>query len=361
MAETESLVRNRMPARFARGGSFRAGLILLFSWMSVLTSCAPLTQSALVTGDPVMPRFEDSVFVSFYGARLGLTVWEGEGPGAGEIVIVGVHGMNDWANAFHMAAPWWAERGVTTYAYDQRGFGRSPGRGIWPEEELMREDLRTAVRVARERHPDAILAVVGISMGGAVAMTAFGSDRPPEGVDRLVLSGPGLRGWGALPVLYRPTLWMSTRVRRDWVVRPPKFVSIWPSDNIEMLRRNGADEMMLKENRIDMVHGVVALMEHAHRVAGRLPSRTLVTYGAKDQVIPPAGMKRTAPRFPTCVRTAYYENGYHMLLRDLQAEVVFADVLAFLIDADAPLPSSVPPIPWAISGTQGRNLSEECN
>lgn len=297
-----------------------------------------------------MPRFEGERFYAFDGAELGLTVWEGQGERAGEIVVVGVHGMNDYANAFHMSAPAWAAEGVTTYAYDQRGFGRSVGRGIWPEEELMREDLRTAVRIVREKHPDAVLAVVGISMGGAVAMTAFGSDRPPEGVDRLVLSGPGLRGWGALPLHYRPSLWLSSRVRRDWVVRPPRFVKIWPSDNVEMMRRNWADPLMLKENRIDMVHGVVSLMENAHRVADRLPPHTLVLYGAKDQVIPPDAMKRTAPRFPAHVRTLYYENGYHMLQRDLQASVVHADVLAFLRDPDAPAPSGAPPIPWVKGG-----------
>lgn len=305
-----------------------------------------MTQSALTLNAPANPRFEGDRFVSFDGAELGLTVWEGQGPDAGEIVIVGVHGMNDWANAFHMAAPWWAGRGVTTYAYDQRGFGRSPGRGVWPDEELMREDLRTAIQIARERHPDAILGVVGISMGGAVAMTLFGGDNPPEGVDRLVLSGPGLRGWGALPIAYRPSLWLSAHFRPGWVVVPPKFVTIWPSDNIEMLRRNGRDEMMLRDNRIDMVYGVVTLMENAHKVADRLPANTLLTYGAKDEVIPKPGMKRTARRLPDHVRTVYYENGYHMLLRDLQAEVVFADVLTFLKDDAAELPSGSPSIPW---------------
>ncbi len=332
------------PARCRRGLVF---LLLLIWSFGLVTTCAPLRQGAFMPEISPVPRFENDRFVSFDGAELGLTVWEGQGPRAGEIVIVGVHGMNDWANAFHMAAPWWAERGVTTYAYDQRGFGRSPGRGVWPEEELMRQDLRTAVAVARERHPDATLAVVGISMGGAVAMTAFGSDNPPGGVDRLVLSGPGLRGWGALPLFYRPSLWLSSRLRRSWIVRPPRFVEIWPSDNIEMLKRNGRDAMMLRENRIDMVEGVVSLMENAHSHADRLPPRTLVTYGAKDQVIPPAGMKRTAPDFPSHVRTAYYPDGYHMLLRDLQAEVVFADVLAFLEDEDAALPSGVEHIPWA--------------
>ncbi len=294
-----------------------------------------------------MPRFEPdaNLFVSFDGAELGLTVW----PGADEpdIVIVGIHGMNDYAGAFHMAAPYWAQRGVTTYAYDQRGFGRSVGRGDWPDEELMREDFRTAVRLARVAHPDATLAVVGISMGGAMTMTAFSSDRPPEGVDRLVLSGPGLRGWGTMPLVQRAALWTSVRVRPAWVVVPPKFVKIEPSDNVEMLRRTWADPNMLRNNKITQVHGVVTLMENAHKAAASLPDDvpTLLTYGGRDIVIPPKGMNRTTKTLPPHIRTAYYPDGYHMLLRDLQAETVFEDVLAFLQDAEAALPSGVSEVP----------------
>ena len=322
--------------------------------MAVFAACAPVRQTALEpAGAPAAPRFEDDAFVSFDGARLGLTVWEGEGA-SGEApwaVVVGVHGMNDYANAFHMAAPAWAAEGVTTYAYDQRGFGRSPNRGVWPEEELMREDLRTAVSLARAKHPDALLAVVGISMGGAVAMTAFGSDRPPEGVDRLVLSGPGLRGWGALPWSYRISLWLSAHIRPDWVVVPPRqvAVTITPSDNVEMRRRLWDDPLGLKNNRIDAVHGVVSVMEHAHEVAHKLPENTLVLYGAKDQVIPPNAFARTVPELPAHVKGLYYENGYHMLQRDLQAAIVHEDVLAFLKDPNADAPSGSPDLPWRAS------------
>lgn len=283
--------------------------------------------------------------ISFDGAELGLTVWETED--APEIVIVGVHGMNDYANAFHMAAPYWADHGVTTYAYDQRGFGRSVGRGGWPEEELMREDLRTAVRLVKDRHPEAMLAVVGISMGGAMTMTAFGSNRPPEGVDRVVFSGPGLRGWGSIPVVQRIALWSSVRVRPGWIVRPPRFVKIEPSDNVEMLQRLWTDPLGIRTNKIEQVHGVVTLMENAHRAAPKLPTDTpmLLTYGAKDIVIPKNGVRRTAKRLPDHVRTAYYPDGYHMLLRDLQAETVFEDVLSFLRDPEAALPSNVGEVP----------------
>ena len=168
---------------------------------------------------------KESTFISSDGAQLGLTVWPGRADGEDvNHVIVGVHGMNDYAEAFHMAAPWFADRGVTTYAYDQRGFGRSLKRGIWPEPELMREDLRQAVRLVRERHPDATLTIVGVSMGGAMSMTAFAGDNPPVGADRLILSGPGLRGWGAMNWLYRGALWVSAHSRPGWVVRPPRGV-----------------------------------------------------------------------------------------------------------------------------------------
>lgn len=286
-------------------------------------------------------------FTTFDGSPLGLSVWPAA-DGDPEIVIVGLHGMGDYANAFYLAAPWWAERRVTTYAYDQRAHGRSPKRGVWPDEELFREDLRTAVRVARAMHPEATIAVVGHSMGGAVAASAFGSDDPPD-ADRLVLVAPGLRGWGALPLLYRSSLWFSTSVRPRWIVRPPRRVvrQITPSDNEEMLRRISQDPLMLFDYRIDAVYGVVSLMERAHKRADKLPEPTLMLYGAKDEIIPPNGVARTAGRLPGHVRTAYYENGYHMLMRDLQAEVVWTDILTFLRDPGAPLPSTSPPIPWA--------------
>lgn len=317
----------------------------------LLLTCAcatPRVQSPLDPETSVQPSLDPTLetFTTFDGAQLGLTVWPAEA-GEPQRVIVGLHGMNDYANAFHKVAPWLARHGITTYAYDQRGFGRSVNRGIWPDPDLLRRDLRTAIELVRKRHPDTPVGVIGISMGGAVAMTAFSSDDPPEGVDRLILSGPGLRGWGALNPLYKAGLWLSTHVRPAWIVRPPAGVKIEPSDNIEMLRDLWSDPLGLKDNRIDQVHGVVSLMEQAHMAAPHLPAAlpTLMTYGAKDIVIPPSAMKRTVRIVPDHVRTAYYENGYHMLLRDLQAEVVFADILAFLEDPSAELPSGAPRIP----------------
>ncbi len=325
-------------ARISLAAAF-AGLVA-----AALPACAhPVTFGALESITQVQPVFlpEESAFVASDGARLGLTVWPAAGTSDPAHIVVGVHGMSDYAGAFHMAAPYWAARGVTTYAYDQRGFGRSPNKGFWPDEELLRQDLRTAVNVARKRHPDAVITVVGISMGASVAMTAFGSDDPPK-ADRLILSGPGLRGWGAINPLYRFSLLASTFTNPGWIVVPPAgLIKIEPSDNNAMLRRTWSDPHMTYENRIDQVYGLVNLMENAHWAAARLPKNVpvLASYGAKDIVIPQNGVERTSKLLPAGTRTVYYRNGYHMLERDLQAEKVHADYLAFMKDPNAALPS----------------------
>jgi alpha-beta hydrolase superfamily lysophospholipase len=215
----------------------------------------------------------------------------------------------------------------------------------------MRKDLATAVDVARRLHPDARIAVVGESMGASVAITAFAEPDPPK-ADVLVLSGPGLYGWGALPWYYSVSLWTSAHVRPSWIVVPPEGINITPTDNAEKQREMWYDPNVQKNNRIDSVYGVVSIMEEAYARISRLPKSapTLFLYGAKDEVIPPYGVERAVKRLPRHVRTAYYLDGYHMLMNDLQAEKVWADVLAFIQDPDAPLPSRSPSLPWSRTG-----------
>lgn len=351
---------------------------LATAFLGVLSACAPFQQAAPPSREFPEAGFSDNWFISFDGARLGLDVYRPLAPAAGagpcdagsglnvpasdsacaaaaevygldpDVVIIAVHGMNDYAGAFRAAGAWWARHGAAVYAYDQRGFGRSPGWMIWPAHELLRRDLAAATAAARQRYPHARIAVVGESMGAAVAVTAFADPNPPD-ADVLILSGPGFRGWGVLPWYYSASLWLSAHVRPDWVVIPPKGLNIVATDNSAKLREMWFDPLVQKSNRIDSVYGVVSIMEEADQKISALPARvpTLMLYGANDQVIPADGVERAIRRMPHHVKTAYYKRGYHMLMNDLQAETVWRDVLAFARSPDARLPSGAPPIPAA--------------
>src|SRR5207253_9780392 len=111
------------------------------------------------------------------GTRLPLRNWDAEG-GSPRAVIVAAHGMSDYSNAFDMPGKVWAKLGITTLAYDQRGFGLSPNPGIWAGAETMRADLNDALMAARARYPGVPVFALGESKGGAVALTALASDKP---------------------------------------------------------------------------------------------------------------------------------------------------------------------------------------
>ena len=332
----------------ARGGDDHEMKIRLaaLACMLAVCACAPtLQQSARPDAGFAGPRLEPHAFVSFDGARLGLTVWDAEG-GAPWAVIVGVHGMNDYANAFHLAAADWARRGVTTIAYDQRGFGRSPDRGLWAPPSLSTEDLRTLVALARAKYPHAIIAVAGESLGGAVAIEAFASDRPPA-ADRLILLSPAVWGWSRQPATYSAALWLADHVAPGWKLDPPDWLTekIWPTDNIDELRAMSHDKLMLWGARTDALYGLVGAMQNAWRETGDLHVPTFYLYGAHDEIIPQRPAFEAASRLPAGDRTAFYAHGWHLLLRDHQASSVWADVAAFIRDPAGSLPSGAPPIP----------------
>ncbi|WP_337187878.1 alpha/beta fold hydrolase [Phenylobacterium sp.] len=321
----------------------RLALILL---LFALSACAPMLRQQPATPPAGFqgPRIEADRVVSFDGAALGLTTWAADGePWA---VIVAAHGMNDYANAFNLAAPEWARAGVTTYAYDQRGFGRSPQRGVWAGEGLMVEDLRVVTALARARHPGAVIAVVGESMGGAVAAVAFAGDNPPA-ADRLVLLAPGVWGFRTQPLPNKTLLWLAANFTASKVYTPPRWVTdrISPTDNREELIRMGRDRLMIWGARSDTLYGLVKLMDRAADRVGDDDLPTLYLYGANDQIVPKKAAFRAVRNLNSSDRTAYYAQGHHLLTRDLQRASVIADVLAFLRDPEAPLPSGAPPIP----------------
>lgn len=327
--------------------------LLILIAVLALGACSPLMvqQAGLPPAGFGGPVLTDEAFVSFDGARLGLTTW----PARAEprAVVVAVHGMNDYANAFHLAAPYWAEHGVTTYAYDQRGFGRSPNRGVWGGEALMVEDLRTAVGLARARHPGLPVVVVGESMGGSVAITAFASERPPA-ADRLILLAPGVWGWSNQPLPYKTLLWFAARLTGSKVYEPPRWLTsrVQPTDNREELIAMGRDRLMVWGARSDALYNLVAMMEKAWASTGGIQVPTLYLYGANDEIIPKQPAVQAAARLKPGDRTAYYTRGYHLLTRDRQGPVVWGDTLSFILDPEAPLPSGAPPIPGNVRDTK---------
>ena len=293
----------------------------------------------------VTPALAQDAFIAADGARLGLTVWRAEHETA---ILAAVHGMNDYAGAFALAAPEWARRGITTYAYDQRGFGRSPDQGRWPGAAALKQDLRDFVGALRRDHPSTPLFVVGHSMGAAVVMAA--QRDAPLGADGIILAAPGVWGGAQMPLLYRLTLNLAASLAPGKKLTG-ESAGRQASDNIAFLRAMYDDPYVVKETRLDAVLGVVRMMGEGWDASDEIGGDFLVVYGAKDDIIPVKKMKKAAARLSGDVAAREYPDAWHLILAD-QGRAAPLGAIADWIGARA---DRSPPSRAEASGTAAPN------
>jgi alpha-beta hydrolase superfamily lysophospholipase len=273
------------------------------------------------------PRILGGSFITRDGLHLPLKEWDAKNTRA---VIVALHGMSDYSEAFEMPGPWWADHGITTLAYDQRGFGRAPDPGVWAGGDVMRQDLDDCVEAARAKFPGVPIYALGESMGGAVVLSALAGERPPR-VDGVILVAPAVWSRGDMPLSYRVTLWLAAHIMPSLHVSG-NGLHIVPSDNIPMLRKLSRDPLFQHDARVDQVYGLVDLMDAARAAPAKLssPPPILFLFGAKDQIIPAGPTRDVVAALGPRATVEHYPNGYHMLLRDLDAETVWKDVDAWV-------------------------------
>ena len=270
------------------------------------------------------------------GVRLGLSRW-GSADRAPSTVLIGLHGYNDYSNAFAEPGRFLAGDGVMTYAYDQRGFGRSPHRGVWAGTDIMIRDVGDAVGAVRARHPEADIFLLGESMGGAAAMAAMAAD-PDLPVRGAILVAPAVWGSRHIGVVGTELLRLVAHAFPAMVMRIE--TDIRPTDNRAVLRALGRDGLVIRKPRAGTLWGLVLLMDEALASAGKLRHPTLFLYGLKDDLVPVGPtLEALTAMDPSHRRLAVYEDGFHMLLRDLKAKRVWTDILAWLKHRDVPLPS----------------------
>jgi acylglycerol lipase len=298
----------------------------------VLSACSPLVNHP---GKQVIaPKIENEYYLAVDGSKLPVRTWLPKNRPVTSAIIA-LHGFNDYSNFFTKPGKFLSSHGIASYAYDQRGFGSAPGRGLWSGIDAYTRDLSSFAEVIRARHPDVPLYILGESMGGAVTIVAMTGSHPPN-VDGVILIAPAVWGRDTMPWYQRWLLAVSAHTL-PWLELTGKGLHRSPSDNIEMLRALGRDPRVIKGTRIDTVYGLSNLMDEALSQAENLRVPTLVQYGKHDQIIPKSPIFLMLEKMPTATRKAFYENGYHMLLRDLQADKPLADIAAWITDHKQPL------------------------
>lgn len=259
--------------------------IILYTTPSDHQKKPPLKIAAELRRDSIMSyQITEDHFAGHDGLRLFRKRWVSPEP---KTVIVIAHGLGEHCDRYGNLLDYMDGRGVSFYALDHRGHGRSDGkRGHVDKFDEYTRDLELLLGFAREENPGRPLVLLGHSLGGLIAYHYAAHNL--NKLDGLILSSAGLKSTIPVPA---------------WKFRLAGFLNVVaPSLNISSgLDANGLchDPAVIAAYNADpLVHGLVTsrwFLEYnrASRVCTlkgdmvRMP--LLIIHGADDPIVDPYG------------------------------------------------------------------------
>ncbi len=274
------------------------------------------------------PESTLTTFVAGDGDNLAIQDWPLNNGISLRGVVLLVHGLGEHAGRYHHVARRLNDWGFVVRGYDQFGHGESGGaRGGLPTDTRLLDDLADIVESTRARMPRKTpLILLGHSLGGLVAARFVSLALRP--VDALVLSSPaldpGLSGLQKILVTVLPKIAPNLRVGNGldpvFLSHDPAAVAAYLADKHVHDRISGR----LARFIADAGPATVAL-------APKWQVPTLLLYAGADRLVNPAGSQAFAAAAPKQVVSAHcFENLYHEIFNELDAEPVFAELERWL-------------------------------
>ncbi|MFP4501256.1 MAG: lysophospholipase [Candidatus Hydrogenedentota bacterium] len=259
------------------------------------------------------------------GAAFWERRWEPADDAKAHLVLI--HGYGEHCSRYDHVARAMNGAGIAVHAYDQRGFGRSPGkRGYVRDIEELIADLDAFVAHVQPRFEGKPVFYMGHSMGGQVLAYHYITRKPA--VRGLVFSSPFLAFTGDVPkallavsgVVGALLPWMPVdKLKLGAISRDPAVVQAAEADPLSyhgfIRARTGAQF----KRAIEYIHANVSAID----------APFLALHGTCDQLVGPAGTQALYENAPAADKTLeIVDGGYHELWNDLEK----ARIIRLMID-----------------------------
>lgn len=270
------------------------------------------------------------------GLKLHIHHWPVPSPHG---VIVMLHGLSEHAPIHLPTAQEINAVGWSVVAPDLRGHGLSEGaRGAIQHDDDFLYDLATVVDLTRQLYPEAVLVILGHSMGGCIAARFAAAQAHPveqavwsRPVDGLILSSPSLQP--TFGMVQKAFLGAMGRLIQD-IALPVIFKPEWVTSDAAAIEEFTHDPLVHKRvtPRVAAVlaqHGQVALAR-----AARWTVPTLVLYTPQDRLIEPGACEQFARSLPPGLSTVQAFAGLgHNILREPGSPAVYRAMQQWLAKA----------------------------
>ena len=197
------------------------------------------------------------------------------------------------------------------------------------------EDIKEKVLNLKKENPKKDIFLMGESMGGAILISLLNSEKnlPIEGV---ILVAPALWNFTERNFFKSLSLNLISKIFPNLSLSGKGIIKIKASNNLEMLKELSKDPLFVHKPKIKSLYGVVKLMDKSYNDAilffKKPKYKTLLLVPINDQVVPrkplidllkdPVIKDNVEKR----VDLAVYKSSYHMILRDINSELILRQV-----------------------------------
>jgi len=173
-------------------------------------------------------------------------------------------------------------------------------------------------------------------MGASVAIAAFLDTSLPS-IHGLILVAPAVRSRNTFKIYERILLTVGNVIAPNYRVSNSKL-KIKLSDNLDMLRQRKSDPILINKSKVCVLNGVVNLMDYAYSESDRLNIPLIVLQGEKDELISKDHVTKFFKKLPLnstrLQKIVFFDDGYHMLLRDLGAARVWNTIVDWIENSE---------------------------
>lgn len=236
-----------------------------------------------------------------------------------------VHGIVEHSGRYRETASYFAERGYSVHAFDQRGHGESEGpRNFAPSFEFLLDDIERFLAGVRRSQPELPLVLLGHSMGGLEVATLLATRSPA--VEAAVLSAPALAISESIGrsrvVIGRALARFFPRLRLESGIDPRNLCR-----DPEVVKAYVEDPLIDTRVSLRLATGLIDAIRDVSDRAAQVEVPVLVLHGESDLVCPITGSRlfHSGLRVPgTELRT--YPQLVHEILNEPEREQVLTDI-----------------------------------
>jgi alpha-beta hydrolase superfamily lysophospholipase len=283
------------------------------------------------------------------GAKVYYQIWKAPFT---EVNLIIIHGYGEYSGRYNELSKFLSERGISTYAIDLRGHGRSDGkRGDIGSLETVMSDINKLKKLIDNNKKVYIL---GHSMGSLIALNY--SITYPENVDGIVISSPiidicmelfsrDICLEGFIPIL-NPILRIITPIAGSIdlgslgsIVGLGNVENLTPEDMVifthdpEMQKSHLEDPLLHGSLTINTADEILKAMQFINKNINKIIKPTLILYGDNDTIIDTNAVVSFYNEIPTSDKTIIEYPGYaHNIFEEIgRVEGPFTDLYKWML------------------------------